>query len=264
MSVDYNNIRAVMLEYLRSYPNGQFNLIGDSSIPHLFQERGFTLDQGDFELLQQVIHELYIEKIIYLGHGPRSLGAQAWSWPFYRLTQYGQKVVNNTEYQPYDPSGYLSRIKSEIPTIDNVIITYLEESLNCFRSNFLFSAAVMIGCAAEKAMLLLIDVFGQAISNPDLQKKYEKETKFWMISRKYEALWKRLETIAASLPNQLGDDLHVILDRIFDLIRTTRNEAGHPMGEKIELETIHANLLLFPIYCKRVYGLIEYFSINQI
>jgi len=259
MSVDYNNIRTVMLEYLKRSPSGEFNLVRGSSIHHLFQERGFTLDKGDLEVLQQVIHELYIEKIIYLG-----ASAQAWSWPSYRLTQHGERVVNAIEYQPYDPSGYLSRIKTDILKIDDVIITYLEEGLNCFRSNCLFSAAVMIGCAAEKAMLLLIDIFGQAISDPISRQKYEKETNFWMINRKYEALWKRLEAIAYSLPIPLGDDLHVILDRIFDLIRTTRNKAGHPTGKKIELETIHANLLLFPSYCKRVYGLIEYFTVNQI
>ena len=264
MTVEYNNLRSVMLEYLRIHPNGQFNFIGDSSIPSLFQERGFTLDEGDLETLQQVIHALYIEKIIYLGHSPRGMGNGAWSWPFYRLTQHGQRVVNATEYQPYDPSGYLSRIKNEIPTIDDVIIFYLEEGLNCFRSNYLFSSAVMIGCAAEKAMLLLIDAFGQAISNPTSRQEYEKETKFWMINRKYEALWKRLEPISPSLPPQLGDELHVILDRIFDLIRKTRNEAGHPTGKRIDLETMHANLLLFPSYCKRVYGLLDHFSNNQI
>lgn len=263
MSVEYHNIRTVMLEYLRSHPNGQLNLIGDKSLFRLFEERGFTLDNGDLEILQQVVHEFYIEKIIFLGHSPRSTGSGAWSWPFYRLTQHGQKVVNNTEYQPYDPSGYLSRIKAEIPPIDDVITMYLEECLNCFRSNYLFSAAVMMGCAAEKAMLILVEVFGKAISDPAEQKKYEKETNFWMISRKYQALWKRLEPMASGLPNQLGDDLHTILDRVFDLIRTTRNEAGHPKGKKIELETMHANLLLFPSYCKRVYGLIKHFSLGK-
>jgi len=264
MTVEYNNLRSLMLEYLRSNPNGQFDLIENSSIYLFFQEHGFTLGKRDQETLQEIIHALYIEKIIYLGNNLRASGIEAWNLPFYRLTQHGQKVVNATEYQPYDPSGYLSRIRNEIPKIDDVIIIYLEEGLNCFRSSYLFSSAVMIGCAAEKAMLLLIDAFGQAISNPTYRQEYEKETKFWMINRKYEALWKRLEPISPRLPPQLGDELHVILDRIFDLIRKTRNEAGHPTGKRIDLETIHANLLLFPSYCKRVYGLLDYFSNNQI
>ncbi len=210
MAVEYHNIRAVMLEYLRGRQSGQFNFIGDRSIFRLFEKRGFTLDDGDLEILQQVIHEFYIEKIIFLGNNPRSSGSGAWSWPFYRLTQHGQKVVNNIEYQPYDPSGYLSRIKSEIPAIDKVIIMYLEEWLNCFRSHYLFSAAVMMGCAAEKAMFLLIEVFGNAIQDPNEQESYKKETNVWMISRKYQALWKRLGPMASGLPNQTGGGRHAI------------------------------------------------------
>jgi hypothetical protein len=264
MTVEYKNIRPVVLEYLKKRPKGQFNLIGNQSLKLLFEKYEFPLDEKNMEILQQVIHELYIEKIIYLGDSPNASGAGAWSWPFYRLTQYGEKVVNNTEYQPYDPSGYLLRLKSEMPSIDEVILRYLEESLNCFRANFLFAAAVMIGCAAEKCMILLIEIFAQSILDSTKREKYEKEIDARMISRKYEAIWKRLEPIASSLPNELGNDLHVILDRIFDLIRTSRNEAGHPTGKKVEQEVVHANLILFPSYCRRVYGLIDYFSKSKI
>jgi hypothetical protein len=122
----------------------------------------------------------------------------------------------------------------------------------------------MLGCAAEKAALLLIETFGNAIQNPQHRKKYQDDTQHWMISRKYDALWKRLAPLAGSLPKPLGEDLHTILDRVFDLIRTTRNAAGHPTGKTIERETMHANLLLFPSYCRRVYGLIDHFHANPI
>ena len=58
MAIEYNNIRTIMLEYLRSHPNGQFNLIGDQSLFRLFSERGFTLDDDDLEVLQQVAEGL--------------------------------------------------------------------------------------------------------------------------------------------------------------------------------------------------------------
>jgi hypothetical protein len=54
--------------------------------------------------------------------------------------------------------------------------------------------------------------------------------------------------------------LRNIIDSTFDIIRTTRNDAGHPSGNIIEKETVHANLLLFPIFCRRIYGLIQQFS----
>jgi hypothetical protein len=118
----------------------------------------------------------------------------------------------------------------------------------------------MLGCAAEKAALLLVDVFGNAIADKAKKKQYEKETAFWMIRRKHEALWRRLEPLAGGLPKDLGEDLHTILDRVFDLIRSTRNAAGHPTEKSVERDTTRANLILFPSYCRRVYKLIDHFG----
>ena len=260
MAVEYKELRAAMFDYLKGRPKGQFDMTG--SILRFYESRDITLGEEDFETLQQIIHELYFEEIFILGNSTGGTGA--WMLPYYRLTKYGQEVVNTTEYQPHDPEGYLSRIKSEIPNIDKVIVRYLEEGLSCFRRNLLLAAAVMIGCAAEKAMLLLIEEFGIAIADLKKKAQYERETKSRLISRKYKALWKRLQSSSATLPDGLGDDLQVILDRVFDLIRTTRNDAGHPTGKTIERETIRANLILFPGYCRRVYELTEYFSRNQV
>lgn len=262
MAIEYKNLRAVMLDYLKKHSDGDFTLPNED-ISQFFDNQGFQLEKSDWMNLQQVIHELYHDRIIFLGQ--RTGGDnQAWSFPWYRLTEYGKQVVNNPEYQPHDPTGYLSRIQADVPTIDPAIIRYLEEGINCYRNNLLLASAVMIGCSAEKAMLLLIDAFGNAIADAEKKAKYGKEVKARMISRKYEALWKRLGPLAQQLPDGLGDDMHVILDRVFDLIRTTRNDAGHPTGKKIERETVHANLLLFPSYCKRVYGLIHHFSHNKV
>jgi hypothetical protein len=92
----------------------------------------------------------------------------------------------------------------------------------------------VVGRAAEKGLLELVEAFGVQIRDPSKKAAYEKETRHWQIKTKYDALWKRLEPMASSLPKPLGDDLHVVLDRTFDLIRTTRNEAGHPSGRVVE------------------------------
>jgi hypothetical protein len=62
----------------------------------------------------------------------------------------------------------------------------------------------------------------------------------------------------------LCEDLHAILDRVFDLIPQTRNSAGHPTGKTIERATMQTNFILFPSYCRRVYGLIDYLSKNPV
>ena len=82
-------------------------------------------------------------------------------------------MLETKEYSPYDPEGYLARLKKEIPAIDPVILRYLEESLSCLRMNCLLAASVMIGLAAEKATLLLVEAFGNAISDAAEKASYE-------------------------------------------------------------------------------------------
>jgi len=261
MPIEYSQLRALVLQYLRQVPVGQLNFVDKcTGVLAFCQKRVSSPDDADVETMQRIFHELYLEHVIITGTGPRSIGSGAMCWPFYRLTEYGRKVVERGQYVPYDPDGYLSRIKGEISGLDGTVLRYLQEALACFRLDFLLAAAVMTGCAAEKALLLLVDAYGAAITDSAKKGKYEKDTRSWLITQKYRALWKRLEPLIPSLPRELGGDLHVILDRVFDLIRTTRNEAGHPTAEPIERETVHANLILFPSYCRRVYGLITHFQ----
>jgi len=221
--------------------------------------------EGAGLVIVEILNELHLERLIVPGTAnPNGIGDGPLSWPCFRVTEHGRKVAEATEYQPYDPDGYLARLRQELPDIDSRIVRYLEEALACLRADCLLAAAVMIGGAAEKAMLLLIEAFGYAIDDETQRKQYETETSSWLISRKYRALWGRLEPIAGTLPADLKDDLHTNLDRIFDLIRRTRNEAGHPTTGLMYRETVVANLILFPSYCLRVYGLMEYFANHPI
>ena len=266
MATEYSILRSHLLDYIRRGITDQHAQLKPASLRSFFVSKEVNLDDdaNDWCMIQQIIHELYVEGIINPGQKmhPRITSTSHFlEFPLFHVTTYGEKVLESTEYQPYDPDGYLQKIKTEIPIIDPVIIRYLEECLRCFRRNLLLSAAVTLGCASEKAILLLIEAFGPTLDGDD-KTAFEKEANTFIISRKYRALWSRLEPIAKDLPDNLGDHLGNVLDRTFDIIRTTRNEAGHPAGNTLEKETIHANLLLFPIFCKRIYKLINHFSGN--
>jgi hypothetical protein len=261
MATEYSILRNKMLDFVRRDKEGKFNVL--STLRSYFRGQNIELDDADLKMVQQIIHEFYLEGIVIPGATLKTetiARSGTLNFPHYQLTEYGEKVVSAQEYQPHDSDGYLARIKTEIPEIDEVIIRYLEECLSCFRKNLLLAAAVMLGCATEKAILLFVQAYGESIPNDGEKRKYENETKSYIISRKWKALWKRLEPEAAALPNQLGEDIGTIVERIFDIIRTTRNDAGHPTGRIIEKEIVHANLLLFPMFSNRVYGLIRHFS----
>jgi hypothetical protein len=260
MPLTYQQIRSAVIDYVRSNPAGQIPARVDVFVGPNAHD---CVTDRDREIAREVFHELYLERVVITGASFDSINAQM-VWPFYTITEFGKQVLCGDEYQPHDRDGYVAKLKSQIPTLDPDSIRYLDESLQCFERGVLLASAVMLGCAAEKVALLLVDAFGHAIHDAALKRKYERETDHWMISRKYEALWKRLEPLSSKLPKELSADLHTVLDRVFDLIRTTRNHAGHPTGKIIEREAMRANLLLFPSYCRRVYGLIEYFSSNPV
>lgn len=243
----------MVLSYIKRRPEGQVNLSGDNFYRAECERRKLPYDDDDVRVLE-VFHELSLERIIIPG------GKSSLRWPFYRLTEYGQKVLESGEWHPYDPEGYLANLKRAVPDIDPVIVTYVSEAVACFRMSCLLAAAVMLGGAAEKAILLLVDAYGASLKDEAQKRRFEKETAQWMIGRKYAALWKQLVPLQNQLPDELGRDLHTILDRVFDLIRTTRNEAGHPATGSVEREAVLANFYLFPSYCRRVYGLIHHFT----
>jgi len=167
-------------------------------------------------LVCQIYHELYLERIIVPGTGQLTSDGKM-KWPWYEITEHGKQVLQTQEYSPYDPDGYLVRLKSDIPDIDETIVRYVEESLRCLQMDCLLAAAVTIGCASEKAMLLLIEQFGQAISDPAAKTEYKEAIKSWIISRKHKAFRKHLDP-TKHLPKELRELLEQQLHGTFDLI----------------------------------------------
>ena len=74
----------------------------------------------------------------------------------------------------------------------------------------------------------------------------------------------RLKSPSTPLPAEIQSVLTQQIDGIYDLIRRTRNEAGHPTGRRMERDETHALLLLFPTYCKTVHELMEWLATNKI
>lgn len=169
MPIEYSVLRSKMLSLLPGAR--EFSL---PAINLAFKGQGIELDENDLITVEQIIHEFYFEGILVPGVKPipnASYQRPMLVFPHYHLTEYGKKVVSTTEYQPHDPDGYLARIKTDIPEIDEVIIRYLEESLSCYRKNLLLAAAVMLGCAAEKTILLFVQAYGESISDTEEKRK---------------------------------------------------------------------------------------------
>jgi hypothetical protein len=206
-----------------------------------------------------VVWELIIEGVYTPG-----AGMQTPNLPFLRATEYGRKCFDAGELTAHDPDDYLRRLKAGCPNIDDTTLLYVGEALGTFRTGNHLATAVMIGVAAESMLLRLVDSVHSALNSPQRQAKFDKETKGKMAKTQHDEVLARLRSPATQLPSELESVLTQHVDGIFDVIRRTRNEAGHPPGRRMERDETHALLLMFPRYCKTVHELTQWLSQNQI
>jgi hypothetical protein len=217
------------------------------------------LERGESSLIQEVIWSFIIEGLLVPGLDDSNQG-----WPFLRLTAYGQRCIAEHQILPHDPEGYLRDFQGSVSSADPVILEYLTEALQCFLRDLNRACAVMLGAASEKAVLLLIESYANSIADPNRRTQVNAQIeKAASIFRKYEVFETGFAKIKAQLPKQLTENADSLLRGVFDLIRNSRNDAGHPAsGILISRDSNYSHLRLFIPYCKRIYELIVWFAAN--
>ena len=215
------------------------------------------LERGDETLFVEVIWSLIIQGILVPGLDDSNQG-----WPFLRLTEYGRQCVEQERLLPHDPDGYLREFNRAVPGADQTIAEYVTESLQCYIHGLNRAAAVMLGAASEQAILLLIESCGASISDAQQKERFISEVdKASSIFRKNAVFEKRLAAVRNKIPGEITDNIDSMVSGIFDLIRNSRNDAGHPAsGAEIDRDAIYSHLRLFIPYCQKIYALMGWFS----
>jgi len=210
--------------------------------------------------IREIIWGLVIQGIVI----PGASTSQA-DLPFFQVSPWGKKCLEAGEYLPLDAGQYLARLTEQIPGVDSGILLYLRESLFAFRSGAYLGSAVMTGVGAERSLLLLRDAVEVAISNSGSRTKFAEKTKGKPVKQTFDEIWKRLDPVHDALATSLHkEDVRAELSGTFDLIRKTRNEAGHPTGRRISREEAHNLLLLFPQYCIVAYQTMDWLKLNPL
>jgi hypothetical protein len=227
-------------------------LVADPNGSNPGRHASYHLSRNDQTRVQDIFWDLLIEGVVRPGLGDGTNN----DLPHFHVTDRGKAALSEASPSPYDPDGYLRRLRADIPAIDPVIVTYLEESLHTFRINCLLSSTVTLGCASEKALLLLLEAYARALE-PTRATRFRKDTDGKMIKQQFDVFQKRLDDhLRGKLDRELLADLETRLLGVFSMIREVRNEAGHPSGRVPEREVCYANLTVFPSYLRKVYDLI--------
>ncbi|MBC8724992.1 hypothetical protein F6X37_26445 [Paraburkholderia sp. 31.1] len=167
---------------------------------------------------------------------------------------------------PAEIEKFPQTLQDRVPACDGVVLWFFQEALRCYKAGSPSGAAFMLGAASEKAILLLIEAYGNRIVNQENREKFFGRVNNRMISIKYDEFkrsYKSAKPHPMDLP--LSQDLEQLLDGAFNFYRHTRNQVGHPqIIPDLDKGVILANLGQFIVYVERIYGLMAFFAANDI
>jgi hypothetical protein len=211
------------------------------------------LSPNDSELFLEVFWSLFREGIITLG-----LNDANREFPHFHVSALGRRIIaNNDAYFFHDVSSYERAIRTEVPKIDDITVRYLKEAMQAFKTGCVLASTVMLGVATEHTFALLLDTIDQ---NPTHR------TTFASVSRERGTLNKAnkfktiLDAHASTLSPDIKEDLDTHFAGILSIVRTFRNQAGHPTGKIIDREQAYVLMQLFIPYCKKMYQLRAHYA----
>ncbi|HUV56051.1 MAG TPA: hypothetical protein VMV84_02340 [Dehalococcoidales bacterium] len=278
--IEKNILRALVLEILSQMPKTQINhVIG--AVERLVAERGLFPSSDDCQRLgvdyqsyqqkqlnpidnltiSEVIWDLILEHVVTPGENMPDKG-----FPFFRLTEFGKDYISQSAPHYYDPQGYMKFLRNIVQNLDPVIEQYIFESLNCYRRQLFFASAVMIGAAAEKAILLLLQAITNSMSNPSSKRKAAQLIDKPNLPEIFDTIRKTVEPLikAKTIPYSVHKGCTEHLMSLFEMIRVQRNDAIHPVCGQVDRTKVFLSLQTIPAALETINKLVEWLGSNSI
>lgn len=79
---------------------------------------------------------------------PGAYGSYGPDLPYFHVTEYGMQCIKQVHILPYNPDGYLKKLK-KIDDINDWVVFYVTEGLRCFNTNRINSSMINIALAGE-------------------------------------------------------------------------------------------------------------------
>lgn len=249
-------MRACILDAFRRQPGTQYRNL-QLAVAAVAHERGLpvayrgspVLDDGrDIRRFRETVWALIIEGVLTVGMDDYNP-----SWPFLSLTEYGEECIRAGQITPHDPDGYLAALAS-VALLDATEERYLPQALEAHRRNLPDAAAVMLGAASEHLVALVAEAIEQ--TDPTVAATMRKRLDGPALPLLGE-VHAYFEQRRPKLPRDLKETLDTTFLGIANLIRITRNDAGHPALSPVTRDQALVNLRLYPVYREWVHGAIR-------
>jgi len=206
--------------------------------------------------IKRIFWDLSIERIISWGTATDSEAR----WPFFHITPFGREYLEQTPPHFLDSDGYVGFLKVLVPEVDSVVLQYSQESAKAFRAQLWFASAVMLGAAAERTTLLLLEAIRDKSQDPE-KGKLTRLLDQPRLTEIFKVIQARIaaEIKAGVLPYSVHQGCTEHLLSLLEMIRVHRNEAVHPAAAKVDRGKAFIALQTFPEALRVIDGLRKWF-----
>ncbi len=242
-------LRAGILAFLSRHQETQVTTLLDALRPQFPR-----FERAEETATLEVLHELATANVIMPGVDRGHLG-----WPWLRVTEHGRQVIRQGRPIPFDPDQYMAAAQPRLADLSPLALEVLREAVATYHRGYVRSSAMLLGTASELVMMQLIDAF--VAGRPE--KDRERLTALMAdksIYARYRIFRDEFERARDSLkvPDTLSKDIEAIVDLVFNAVRLTRNEAGHPSGAPLNAVLVATTLQAFLEYADRIARLSAY------
>ena len=204
-------------------------------------------------LANEVMWQLLTQGVITVGRD-----ASNPALPFFRITDYGQKVLEAERFVPHDATGYLDDLRTVTGVIaTDVTVAYVEEALNCFNAGCHIASVLLLGVAAESVFDQMCEIVRASLKDTSEQNNLNPKLP---VKPRHRWIVQKYQNLPKSVRQQLPESLDMTLTSLYDLIRRQRNELGHPQDKPPSLSREEAFIFfrLFPGFVSDSQAFAEY------
>lgn len=249
-------------------PQSAWGVPGD--IPYYGSNTNFS--EEELDLFTEEVRLLMFQNVL----SPGATGSYGDDWPYFHVTKYGLQCLANKDVLPYDPEGYLNKLRA-IPSFDDWELFYVSQGLRCFNAGALESSIIMLGLAGEYLAIRLIDNmsaflaknetaldthFGAALAGKNkISQRYSE----------YEAILNdvlKLKDGAGNIKYPLLKSYSPLLDApaktvYATFLRLTRNELAHPSLTQMDRMECLTMFVSFIKYCETQHKYLDFYIANS-
>jgi len=118
----------------------------------------------------------------------------------------------------------------------------------------------MLGVASEQEFNRMLDVIND---NDRVRDSFKRFLTAKNTLKRLENFRRVVESGTHDLPYSIRENLDSNLSGIGNIIRTFRNDSGHPSGRIIEREQVYVLMNLFVAYVRQIHDLCDHFAVED-